>query len=134
MQRPWFYDISGDFLCLRSIITMDTDKRTFVERNPKVAELLHDIYDPNRFFYYQDKNWKIQNIRFKKNLLVVLLIRDWFDKGEIETMMLIADEIPEDMALHCRKILIGDYEHIQKQILKLQTYLKSNDLYAGDNL
>ena len=113
---------------------MDKDKRTVVERHPKIAELLHDIYDPNRFFYYLDKNWKIQNIRFKKNILVVLLIRDWFDKGEIETLVLIADEIPEEMALHCRKILIGDYEHIQKQILKLQTYLKSNDLYAGDSL
>jgi hypothetical protein len=112
---------------------MQTDKRTVVERHPKIAELLHDIYDPNRFFYYQDKNWKIQNIRFKKNILVVLLIRDWFDKGEIETMMLIADEIPEEMALHCRKILIGDYEHIQKQILKLQAYLKSNDLYNKDD-
>jgi hypothetical protein len=51
----------------------------------------------------------------------------------METMILIADEIPEDMALHCRKILIGDYEHIQKQILKLQTYLKSNDFYNLDD-
>jgi hypothetical protein len=112
---------------------MDTDKRTVVERHPKIAELLHDIYDPNRFFHYQEKNWKIQNIRFKKGLLVVLLIRDWYEKGEMETVMLIADEIPEEMALHCRKILLGDYEHIQKQILKLQTYLKSNDFYNMDD-
>jgi len=112
---------------------MDTDKRTVVERHPKIAELLHDIYDPNRFFHYLDKNWKIQNIRFKKGLLVVLLIRDWYEKGEMETVMLIADEIPEEMALHCRKVLLGDYEHIQKQILKLQTYLKSNDFYNLDD-
>jgi hypothetical protein len=112
---------------------MDTDKRTVVERNPKVAEMLHDIYDPNRFFHFQEKNWKIQNIRFKKNLMVVLLIRDWYEKGEIESLMLIGDEIPEEMALHCRKVLIGDYEHIQKQILKLQTYLKSNDFYNMDD-
>jgi hypothetical protein len=79
---------------------MDTEKITVVERHPKLAELLHDIYDPNRFFHFQDKNWKIQNIRFKKGLLVVLLIRDWFDKGEIETLVLIGDEIPEEMALH----------------------------------
>ena len=109
------------------------EEKSFVERNPKVAELLHDIYDPNRFFYYQEKNWKIKNIRFNKGLLVVLLIRDWYEKGEIETVMLIADEIPEEMALHCRKVLLGDYEHIQKQILKLQTYLKSNDFYNMDD-
>ena len=109
------------------------DKKSVVERHPKLAELLHDIYDPNRFFHFMEKNWKIQNIRFKKGLMVVLLIRDWFERGEMETMILIADEIPEDMALHCRKILIGDYEHIQKQILKLQNYLKSNDFYNMDD-
>jgi hypothetical protein len=114
-------------------MVMDKDKRTVVERHPKIAELLHDIYDPNRFFNYLDKNWKIQNIRFKKGILVVLLIRDWFEKGEMENIMLIGDEIPEDMALHCRKILLGDYEHIQKQILKLQSYIKSNDLLSCDN-
>jgi hypothetical protein len=112
---------------------MEIDKRSVVERHPKIAELLHDIYDPNRFFYYQEKNWKIQNIRFKKNLMVVLLIRDWYEKGEMESLMLIGEEIPEEMALHCRKVLIGDYEHIQKQILKLQTYLKSNDFYNMDD-
>jgi hypothetical protein len=112
---------------------MEIDKRSVVERHPKIAELLHDIYDPNRFFYYQEKNWKIQNIRFKKNLMVVLLIRDWFEKGEMESLMLIGEEIPEEMALHCRKVLIGDYEHIQKQILKLQAYLKSNDFYNMDD-
>jgi hypothetical protein len=114
-------------------MVMDKDKRTVVERHPKIAELLHDIYDPNRFFHYQEKNWKIHNIRFKKGVLVVLLIRDWFEKGEMETLMLIGDEIPEDMALHCRKILLGDYEHIQKQILKLQSYIKSNDLMSCES-
>jgi len=65
--------------------------------------------------------------------MVILLIRDWFEKGEMESLMLIGEEIPEEMALHCRKVLIGDYEHIQKQILKLQTYLKSNDFYNMDD-
>lgn len=110
------------------------DKKTVVERHPKIAELLHDIYDPNRFFYFMEKNWKIQNIRFKKGLLVVLLIRDWFEKDEMETLVLIGDEVPEDMALHCRKILLGDYEYIQKQIVKLQQYLKSNDFYNSEDL
>lgn len=109
-------------------------KKTLVERHPKIAELLHDIHDPNRFFHFMDKNWKIHNIRFKKGLLVVLLIRDWFEKDEVETMVLIGDEIPEDMALHCRKILLGDYEYIQKQIVKLQQYLKSNDFYLDDSV
>ena len=110
------------------------NKKTVVERHPKIAELLHDIYDPNRFFYFMEKNWKIHNIRFKKGLLVVLLIRDWFERDEVETMVLIGDEIPEDMALHCRKILLGDYEYIQKQIVKLQQYLKSNDFYNSEGL
>lgn len=109
------------------------EEKSFVERHPKVAEMLHDIYDPARFYRHLEKNWKIKNIRFKKNMLVILLVRDWGDKGDLETLVLIGDEIPEEMALQCRKILISDYEHIQKQIIKLQQYLKSNDLYAGDN-
>lgn len=107
-------------------------EKTLVERNPQIKEMLHDFYDPTRLCYHLEKNWKIKNIRFKGGLLVVLLVRDWTEKGEIETLILIGDEIPEDIALQCRKVLISDYEHIQKQILKLQEYLKSNDLYAND--
>lgn len=109
------------------------EEKSFVERHPKVAEMLHDIYDPARFYRHLEKNWKIKNIRFKKNMLVILLVRDWGDKGDLETLVLIGDEIPEEMALQCRKILISDYEHIQKQIIKLQQYLKSNDFYNMDD-
>lgn len=101
---------------------------TFVERHPQIAEALHDVYDPARFCHHLEKNWKIKNIRFKKGLLVLLLIRDWGEKGDTETLVLIGEEIPEDMALQCRKILLSDYEHIRKQIVSLQQYLKANDL------